>query len=275
MCMALIANVICIPACNTAQQSYWSKYPLRPAGPLRVAQNSLAGTQPADQSSADQLPEGRSGPETYTYGNPQQKTANEKSSQPDVNQSALAEPPTSLVPEADRAPVIAPMIETTPVESLVRVSPLVPVNLGELASTTAASSTAVVKSEAPKSQPVVRLVISGVRPGQGSVKVAIFTDANSFPQPTAARQAFDLPATNPTLETTLPPMAQFAIAVYQDINSDGELNRNRLGVPVEPFAFSNNAMGNRGPPSFAQAAVIQPAPNDVGPLAFIVPIQLP
>lgn len=272
--MALIANVICIPACNTAQRSYWSKYPLRPARPLRVTQDSVARTQPPNQSSAVQSAavqsaDGRPAPEAYAFANHLPTTANLQPSQPDVNQSALAEPATSLVPEADHSPVIPPVIETPPVESLVSVNPV------EIANTTAVSSPTALQSEASKSQPAARLVISNVRPGQGSVKVAIFADASSFPHPTAASQAFDLPATNPTLETTLPPMAQFAIAVYQDINADGELNRTRLGVPVEPFGFSNNAMGNRGPPSFAQAAIIQPAPNEVGRVAFIVPIQLP
>ncbi len=120
--------------------------------------------------------------------------------------------------------------------------------------------------------PTVRLVLVGVRPGDGDVKVAIFTDGSNFPQPTGASQTFSLPASQPTLEQGLNLNSPFAVAVYQDINDDGELSRSRLGVPVEPFAFSNNAMGQRGPPTFQQATVVNPS-SATKPV--IVTINLP
>ena len=147
----------------------------------------------------------------------------------------------------------------------------VPVN-----SVALASSQVEVKKTVPKSAHAARLVISGVRPSRGNVKVAIYTVASSFPNPAGASQTFELASTNPTLETSLPSIRQFAVAVYQDINSDGELNRNRFGIPTEPFAFSNNAMGKRGPPSFEQAVVVQPTEAELGvnePL--VVSVQLP
>ena len=42
----------------------------------------------------------------------------------------------------------------------------------------------------------------------------------------------------------------YAAAVYQDENSDGELNTNFIGIPNEPAAFSKNKMGKMGPPDF-------------------------
>ncbi|MDX1927955.1 MAG: DUF2141 domain-containing protein [Pirellulaceae bacterium] len=290
--IALIANLVSLAACSS-QRSFWSQYPLRPAVPQGFAKDSSAPTPQAIQWPAVHAPNVQPAPESLVIANPQPTTAKQQTAQtvqPDAHQLAMAAPSMSLPPEAAHASAILPGMETTPAESLVPESPTVPMDSVELASATAANSsalaatnlasttaasTAAMKSDAPQSQPAARLVISGVRPGRGNVKVAIFTDASSFPQPTSAIQTLELAAANTTLETTLPSLAQFAIAVYQDINADGELNRNRLGVPVEPFAFSNNAMGNRGPPSFDQAAIIQPAPNEVGRQAFIVPIQLP
>ena len=54
---------------------------------------------------------------------------------------------------------------------------------------------------------------------------------------------------------------QFAIAAYHDENGDGELNRNRLGIPTERYGFSNNARGLTGPPSF-QEAMLERAKTD-------------
>jgi len=114
-----------------------------------------------------------------------------------------------------------------------------------------------------------RLLITGIRSNRGPVKVAIYKTASYFPNLSAASQTMVLPADQTEIETALNLSGEFAVAVYQDINSDGELNRSRLGVPVEPFAFSNNAMGRRGPPTFEQAMVVAPA-NANTPLDVIV-----
>jgi uncharacterized protein (DUF2141 family) len=43
---------------------------------------------------------------------------------------------------------------------------------------------------------------------------------------------------------------QYAVAAFQDLNGDEEMNANMFGMPTEPYGFSNNARGNFGPPSF-------------------------
>ena len=34
---------------------------------------------------------------------------------------------------------------------------------------------------------------------------------------------------------------------------DGQMNRNPFGMPTEPYAFSNNAVGNMGPADWDRA----------------------
>ncbi len=46
------------------------------------------------------------------------------------------------------------------------------------------------------------------------------------------------------------PVGKYAIAVFQDVNIDGKLNKNLFGVPKEPYGFSNNKYGMFGPPDF-------------------------
>lgn len=41
----------------------------------------------------------------------------------------------------------------------------------------------------------------------------------------------------------------YTLAVFHDINKDEILNTNMVGIPKEPYAFSNNARGTFGPPS--------------------------
>lgn len=49
---------------------------------------------------------------------------------------------------------------------------------------------------------------------------------------------------------------RYAIIVFQDENGNGKLDKNALGVPLEPYGFSNDAQGFLGPPSFDDAAML-------------------
>lgn len=52
----------------------------------------------------------------------------------------------------------------------------------------------------------------------------------------------------------LPPGGYAAVA-FQDVNGNGKLDKNLLGIPREPYGFSNSARGSAGPPKFSAAAV--------------------
>jgi uncharacterized protein (DUF2141 family) len=47
---------------------------------------------------------------------------------------------------------------------------------------------------------------------------------------------------------------RYAIAVFHDTNGNGKLDRNFIGLPQEPYGFSND-VGRRGFPSFEGALV--------------------
>ena len=49
------------------------------------------------------------------------------------------------------------------------------------------------------------------------------------------------------------PAGDYAAKTFHDVNGDGEMNFNPFGMPVEPYAFSNNAVGNMGPASWDRA----------------------
>ncbi len=51
------------------------------------------------------------------------------------------------------------------------------------------------------------------------------------------------------------PEGQYSVSVIHDENSNGELDKNLIGVPKEGFGFSNNKMGTFGPPSYKDCLV--------------------
>jgi uncharacterized protein (DUF2141 family) len=123
-------------------------------------------------------------------------------------------------------------------------------------------------SEAPSSP--LRLRIAGVDPDQGPVRVAVFTAAEAFPNYQQASNKAVLPSASTTLHGEIDGVKAeaVAIAVYQDLNNDGQLNRSSYGIPTEPYGFSNNARGKMGPPSFDAAQV------QIGSNSTVIPISL-
>ncbi|MFM2044812.1 MAG: hypothetical protein RLY86_3388 [Pseudomonadota bacterium] len=61
----------------------------------------------------------------------------------------------------------------------------------------------------------------------------------------------------------------YAVMIFQDVNGDGKMGRGPFGEPSEPWAFSNNAKGRMGPPSWADSLVAVPA----GALAIAVTLN--
>lgn len=43
---------------------------------------------------------------------------------------------------------------------------------------------------------------------------------------------------------------EYAVTIFHDKNNDDELNTNFVGIPKEPFGFSNNPGAMFGPPSY-------------------------
>ena len=56
-----------------------------------------------------------------------------------------------------------------------------------------------------------------------------------------------------TLRIDKVPMGVYAVSLFVDINENGALDTNWMGIPKEPYAFSNNAKGKFGPPEFKDA----------------------
>lgn len=92
----------------------------------------------------------------------------------------------------------------------------------------------------------------------GTLMVALFTETDEFPktfrfgqQVAAARKAAD-----GSLRVVFADLApgRYAISAYHDLNSNGKLDTNLVGLPTEPLGFSNNAKVSFGPPKFKDAA---------------------
>ena len=85
----------------------------------------------------------------------------------------------------------------------------------------------------------------------GTIKIGIY-DSKGFPFLGKEVDGIDLEVkeTSATYVFKNIPAGKYAIAVFQDCNVDGKLNKNMFGVPKEPYGFSKNKYGKFGPPNF-------------------------
>ena len=60
----------------------------------------------------------------------------------------------------------------------------------------------------------------------------------------------------------------YSIAVFHDTNGNGKLDRSFIGLPNEPYGFSND-VGRRGAPDFEAARIVVREPSTT----IVVPIR--
>jgi uncharacterized protein (DUF2141 family) len=99
--------------------------------------------------------------------------------------------------------------------------------------------------------------ISGITPGRGQIYVAVYDRPETFPTAGQQRTGQILESSGQSLVVhfkDLPP-GEYAAVAFQDVNGNGKLDKNFIGMPTEPYGFSNAARGAAGPPKFSAAAV--------------------
>ena len=103
-----------------------------------------------------------------------------------------------------------------------------------------------------RGQSTVEVKLTGVKPGQGNLRVGLFNESNYLKTPVEGKIA-KAPAESVVLVFENVPEGFYALSVIHDANENGELDKTKLGIPKEGFAFSNNVMGKKGPPSYDKA----------------------
>lgn len=87
----------------------------------------------------------------------------------------------------------------------------------------------------------------------GSVMVALYNSETAWGSGPAVAQAA-IPASGSVVARFENlPAGDYAVKAFHDVNGDGQMNTNPFGIPIEPYAFSNNAVGNMGPARWTAA----------------------
>ena len=100
--------------------------------------------------------------------------------------------------------------------------------------------------------------VAGLKSTEGKVLLAVYDRSDDFLKQPARVAAVDAQPGTVKLVISGLPAGDYGISVFQDVNGNGKLDKNVLGMPVEPYGFSNDADGNYGPPSFEQSRLHLP-----------------
>lgn len=97
--------------------------------------------------------------------------------------------------------------------------------------------------------------IDNVPDGGGSIMIQVLDSEAAFRDEAPAIANLILPATAPGIRfaTSALPAGDYAIRVMHDRNGNARLDSNVVGMPTEPWGFSNNASGSFGPPGWQDA----------------------
>ena len=107
------------------------------------------------------------------------------------------------------------------------------------------------------------VTVSGLRSESGTVHIALYDEPKNFPNPNGMIRKAEVPivAGIARYDFFALKKRRYAIAIYHDENDNDSFDRGFLGIPLEDYAFSNNATVSLGPPSFDDAAFILSAPT--------------
>ncbi len=106
---------------------------------------------------------------------------------------------------------------------------------------------------------VLSVEITGLNPVEGKLMLSLHNGPEGFPGDDTTRyKALISTVDQDSLMICLGsiPYGTYAIAIIHDLDGDGKLNSNFLGIPQEPVYFSNNVKPGFGPPKFKDASFV-------------------
>jgi len=98
------------------------------------------------------------------------------------------------------------------------------------------------------------ITIEGIKKIKGHLLVAVFDHESKFLKDFSLAKRKKIVKNEDTFVFENLPYGTYAISVFQDENNNNSLDTNFLGIPKEPYGFSNNPSTLFGPPNFKKAA---------------------
>jgi len=106
--------------------------------------------------------------------------------------------------------------------------------------------------------------LTGIEEKQGTVMGVLFDSEAAYDGKGAPVRPIMIAADKAELTVKLDGLSPgtYALKIFHDVDGDMTMSTNPYGMPIEPFAFSNNAVGNMGPAKWVDAKFeVKPGAN--------------
>lgn len=110
--------------------------------------------------------------------------------------------------------------------------------------------------------------IKNVKHDSGTIYIAIWANEKNWPDGKPFRELSTTAELDVTTARVEIPQGTYAVSVYQDINDNGQMDNNALGMPKEPWGVSNDAPARFGPPKWKRMIF------DVGSEPYVAELNL-
>ncbi len=103
-----------------------------------------------------------------------------------------------------------------------------------------------------KKQKPLTITITNLKSETAPIIFSVYEDEDTYLDPKAQLKTYRFVPKKKTLKITLTDLkfGTYAIAFYQDLNNSKAIDKNGLGIPTEPYAFSNDIRPKLSAPSF-------------------------
>ncbi|RLD38648.1 MAG: DUF2141 domain-containing protein [Bacteroidetes bacterium] len=102
----------------------------------------------------------------------------------------------------------------------------------------------------------LKVVIEGVQEVQGKIQMGLFNDAGDFLETGSEFRVVSIAIDTTTMIFNFQslPAGKYAISLYHDLDASGDIEKNFIGFPLEPFGISNDAWNRFSAPRWKEAS---------------------
>jgi uncharacterized protein (DUF2141 family) len=95
----------------------------------------------------------------------------------------------------------------------------------------------------------LKITVNDIKVGKGSIVISVYDSAKNFFKKPVATQTVKADAQSLNFSFDLPE-GIYAVAAYQDINENHQLDKGMFHIPKEPYGLSNNFRAKFSAPTF-------------------------
>lgn len=115
-------------------------------------------------------------------------------------------------------------------------------------------------SETKKTQNAVELtvVVKGIKKTEGQISIGLYNSKKGWTEIGKEYKGVYIKTSQNNISYIFKniPEGTYAVAIYHDLNMNKILDKNKIGIPKEGYAFSNNVFGTAGPPDYSKASFV-------------------